>query len=142
VPPRRPPTLRQIPAAANYEGTVLYVEDNLSNVRLLERIVRTRPGVTLRHAIDGATALKMLDEERPDLVLLDLHLADMSGEEVLRRIWTRQDGQRIPVAVLSADATVHSKRALMASGAIGYLTKPLDVAELLQLLDHVVGGRP
>jgi CheY-like chemotaxis protein len=84
----------------------------------------------------------VIEEARPDLVLLDRHLADMSGEEVLRHIWARQDNPRIPVAVLSADATAHSKRELVASGAIGYLTKPLDVPELLGLVDHVVGHRP
>ena len=125
-------------ATGDYGGTILYIEDNLSNVRLMERVVRTRPNVALTHAPDGATGLEMIRADRPDLVILDLHLADMPGEEVLRHLWTSRLGH-IPVAVLSADATPPTRRRLLASGAIAYLTKPLDIAELMQLIDRVVG---
>jgi CheY-like chemotaxis protein len=106
----------------------------------MERLLSRRPGVSLAHAPDGLTGLQMLKDGRPDLVILDLHLSDMDGEEVLRRIWSDPATRTVPVAVLSADATRHSQRRLQASGAIAYLTKPFDVAEILQLIDEVVGG--
>lgn len=127
-------------AAADYTGRILYIEDNVSNVILMERLLSRRPGLVLRHAPDGRSGLDLLAAERPDLVILDLHLSDMPGEEVLRRIWENRDTRGIPVVVLSADATPFSQRRLRASGAIGYLTKPFEIADVLRLIDEVVGG--
>jgi PAS domain S-box-containing protein len=127
------------PEAAS--GTVLYVEDNLSNVRLLERLLARRPGVDLVTAATGEAALRMIRERHPDLILLDLHLPDMSGEEVLRRIWAAPTTRPIPVAVLSADATPRQQQRLLAAGAVAYLTKPLDVAALLLIVDERLAGR-
>ena len=126
--------------AATYTGSVLYIEDNASNVVLMERLLARRPGVRLKHAQDGRSALEMLKGAKPDLVILDLHLSDLPGEEVLRRIWSDPSTRKIPVAVLSADATSRSQRRLRASGAVAYLTKPFDIAEVLSLIDEVVGG--
>jgi PAS domain S-box-containing protein len=122
-------------------GTVLYVEDNRSNVRLLERLLARRPGVVLLTAATGEAALRMIRERQPDLVLLDLHLPDMSGEEVLRRVWAAPTRRAIPVAVLSADATPRQQQRLLAAGAVAYLTKPLDVAALLQIVDERLAGK-
>jgi CheY-like chemotaxis protein len=127
-------------ATANYTGSILYIEDNAPNVVLMERLLKRRPGVRLKHAQDGRSGLEMLKGEKPSLVILDLHLSDMSGEEVLRRIWSDPATRKVPVAVLSADATSGSQRQLRASGAIAYLTKPFDITEILQLIDDVVGG--
>jgi CheY-like chemotaxis protein len=77
----------------------------------------------------------------PDLVLLDLHLPDLPGEEVLRQIWEDPATRRIPVAVLSADATPAQHRRLLAAGAIAYLTKPFDIAEVLRLVDRILTSR-
>ena len=127
-------------ATANYTGSILYIEDNAPNVVLMERLLTRRPGVRLKHAQDGHSGLEMLKGEKPSLVILDLHLSDMPGEEVLRRIWSDPSTRKVPVAVLSADATGGSQRRLRASGAIAYLTKPFDIAEVLRLIDEVVGG--
>jgi signal transduction histidine kinase len=131
---------RALAATAAYAGSVLYIEDNASNVVLMERLLARRPGVRLTHAQDGQSGLAMLKGEPPNLVILDLHLSDMPGEEVLRRIWSDPSTRKVPVAVLSADATSRSQRQLRASGAIAYLTKPFDIAEVLRLIDEVVGG--
>ena len=126
--------------AANYSGVVLYIEDNASNVVLMERLLARRPGVRLMHARDGRSGLEMLRDARPDLVILDLHLSDMPGEEVLRQIWSDPATRTVPVAVLSADASGRSQRRLRASGAVAYLTKPFEIAEVLRLIDEIVGG--
>ena len=65
----------------------------------------------------------------------------MPGEEVLRRIWADPDTRSIPVAVVSADATASQKQRLIAAGAVAYLTKPLDLARLLQLVDQQLAAR-
>jgi PAS domain S-box-containing protein len=123
------------PPKKEASGTVLYVEDNRSNVRLLERIMTRRRGVRLITAPTGGAAIEMARSQRPDLILLDLHLPDMSGEEVLQRLWADPTTAKIPVAVLSADATAIQQQRLLAAGAVAYLTKPMDLPLLLSLLD-------
>jgi PAS domain S-box-containing protein len=118
-------------------GTILYIEDNISNVRLVERLLKQRrPGITLLHACDGAVGIDMALEHKPHLIFLDLHLPDTPGEEVLRRLWEDTRTRDIPVAVLSADATLSQSRRLIATGAKAYLTKPLDVSKMLALIDE------
>ncbi|MBI4886937.1 MAG: response regulator [Acidobacteria bacterium] len=119
-------------------GTVLYVEDNISNRRLMERVLSRRPTVRLVGVAQGQAGLDIARADRPDLILLDLHLPDMHGEEVLRRLWEDPQTRAIPVAVLSADATPAQARRLRAAGATAYLTKPLDVSQVLQLLDDTL----
>ncbi|MBI4264645.1 MAG: response regulator [Acidobacteria bacterium] len=120
-------------------GTVLYIDDNLSNVQLMQRLLaRRRPQVEFLSASDGRTGLEVAGARLPSLVLLDLHLPDMRGEEVLRQLWEGAATRHIPVAVLSADAMAAQKRRLVASGAVAYLTKPFDVGDVLQLVDGVL----
>lgn len=120
----------------NAHGTVLYIEDNSSNVRLLERVLSRRPSVRLITTATGEDGIARAQRDRPDLILLDLHLPDMSGEEVLRRLWSNAETRSLPVAVLSADATPSQRQRMLASGAVAYLTKPIDLAELLKLVDQ------
>jgi PAS domain S-box-containing protein len=129
-------TVAQTPAPTSEpHGTILYIEDNQSNVRLLQRLLGRRSAVRLLTGQTGAEGLEMALRERPDLILLDLHLPDMSGEDVLRRLWGDPATRHLPVAVLSADATSSQRQRLLASGAIAYLTKPLDLTHLLRLID-------
>ena len=117
---------------------MLYIEDNASNMRLMEVVLSKRPGVTLLHEADGERGLKMLHERRPDLVFLDLHLPRVTGQEVLRRIWQDPATRGIPVVVLTADATPAQTRRLLAAGATAYLTKPVDIREVFAVLDVVL----
>ena len=122
--------------------TVLYVEDMVENIRLVEQILRQRPSVNLISAMLAGVALDLARQHHPDLVLLDLHLPDMPGEEVLARLRADPATAGTPVVVLSADATPDHIRRLMAAGADAYLTKPISVRALLQALDHALGGQP
>jgi PAS domain S-box-containing protein len=128
------------PSAPNTTGVVLYIEDNRTNLRLMQRILQLRPGVRLVHAFRGDDGLRLVREHHPDLVLLDLHLPDMSGEEVLRQI--SRDGvlRRIPVAILSADPASGTTALLKEFGAIVHLTKPLVVAHVLSVVDESLRG--
>jgi signal transduction histidine kinase/ActR/RegA family two-component response regulator/HPt (histidine-containing phosphotransfer) domain-containing protein len=126
----------QQPAVA---GSVLYVEDNPANVKLVERILKRRPNVSLLVATDGRSALDLAVARQPDLILLDLHLPDMSGEQVLRELRTDPATSAIRVVVLSADATGPQIAHIRAMGASGYLTKPFDIRDLLELVDGIGG---
>ena len=104
----------------------------------MDRILQHRPGVAFGHAATGEAGLARARDERPDVILLDLHLADMSGEEVLRLLSEDVEMRKIPVAVLSADAMPGQVKRLKAAGAVAYLTKPLDVSQVLAMLDDLL----
>ena len=80
--------------------------------------------------------LELAREHHPDLVLLDLQLPDLPGEEVLRRLKSEPRTADVPVIVISADATEDQPERLRADGALDYLTKPFDVARLLAIVDE------
>lgn len=122
--------------------TVLYIEDNLSNLRLIERALSGQHKVKLMPAMQGRIGLDLARQHRPDLILLDLHLPDIHGAEVLGRLQADPSTRDIPVVVISADATPGQIRRLRAAGAHDYLTKPVDVAKLFRLLDDVFAARP
>jgi CheY-like chemotaxis protein len=115
--------------------TVLYVEDNLPNLALIERVLERRPAVRLLTTMQGRLALDLIRQHHPDLVLLDVHLPDLSGAEVLDHLQADSLTRDIPVVVISADASPCQIERLVAGGARAYLTKPLDVPEFLSLLD-------
>jgi PAS domain S-box-containing protein len=125
---------------STHTGTVLYIEDNLSNIRLLEHVMERRPGVKLLSALQGRLGLELARQHHPDVILLDLHLPDVSGEDVLRELRGDSGLRRIPVIVVSADATQRQIERLLAAGARSYLTKPLDVRLMLGLLDKILDG--
>ncbi|HVA09471.1 MAG TPA: ATP-binding protein [Acidimicrobiales bacterium] len=116
-------------------GTVVYIEDNLANLRLVERILAQRPQVHLVPAMQGKLGLELAVEHTPRLVLLDLHLPDIDGVDVLRRLRLHPNTKDVAVFILTADATPGQKSRLLAEGATGYLTKPIQVADFLRILD-------
>jgi PAS domain S-box-containing protein len=117
-------------------GTVLYIEDNPSNLRLIERLLVRRPGVRLAVARNGQDGFQLAFEQNPDLILLDLHLPDISGEEVLHRLTSDHRTSAIPVVVVSADATTVQRKRLLRAGAKDYLTKPIVLASFLAMIDR------
>jgi CheY-like chemotaxis protein len=116
-------------------GTILYIEDNPSNLRLVERVLGERTAIRLIAAMQGRLGLELAHEHRPDLILADLHLPDMSGEDVLREILADPTLKDTPIVVVSADATPGRIKRLLASGARAYLTKPINVQELLTVIE-------
>jgi CheY-like chemotaxis protein len=129
-------------AAPHREATLVYVEDNLANLSLVETILLSRPGWRTLPALQGQLGVELAREHLPDLVLLDLHLPDIPGEEVLRRLRADARTARIPVVVVSADATPSSLERLGAAGADAYLTKPLDVDEFLRVVERFLPALP
>jgi CheY-like chemotaxis protein len=118
--------------------TVLCIEDDPTSRLLVERIVARRPRMILTTAASGEEALALAFENPPDIVLLDLRLPDLPGDEVLRRLKGRPETAGSHVVVLSAEAHTLRRDELLAAGADAYLTKPIDVGELLAVLDGAV----
>jgi PAS domain S-box-containing protein len=120
---------------------ILYIEDNLANLKLIEGALNRRPGLTLLTAMQGSLGLDLARQHQPELILLDLHLPDISGQEVLRRLQVDPRTRQIPVIVISADATPGQTRDLLAAGARAYLTKPIDVSRFFQVVDEALAQR-
>lgn len=116
--------------------TVLYVEDNLANVKLIEHVLDYRPDIHLITAMQGRLGIDLAHQHLPELILLDLHLPDIGGETVLAELRAHPDTATTPIIVLTADATERQHARLIAAGATAYLTKPIDVRQLLDLVDH------
>jgi PAS domain S-box-containing protein len=129
------------PAALEPAGRmsrILYIEDNPSNFMLVERVLGRRPDVELVTARNGATGLATARETGPDLILLDLHLPDMHGAEVMGRIKKDARMAGTPVIIITADVTGDRAKDLLAAGAAAYLSKPLDVREFLDVVDNLL----
>lgn len=128
------------PREEQTRGTVLYVEDNAANVTLMRRIFTRRPHLRLVIAHDGPQALEKARGDRPDLVLLDLHLPTMSGTEVLTALRAEPCAllRAVPVVVVTADVSEGSEAVVRGIGATDFQSKPLDVGQLLAVLDQHV----
>jgi PAS domain S-box-containing protein len=122
-------------------ASLLYIEDNLANLALIETVLVSRPELSVLPALQGRIGLELAAEHRPDIILLDLHLPDMTGDEVLGNLRSDSRTAEIPVIVVSADATAESMRRLQSAGATAYLTKPIDVDEFLGTIDRLLDKR-
>jgi PAS domain S-box-containing protein len=122
---------------ARAKRTVLHIEDNLVGQRLVERILKRLPEVEFLSSAQGVLGVELARRYRPDLVLLDLHLPDVSGEEVLRRLREDADTRDIPVIVVSADTSREVADRMTREGARAFLTKPIDADVLLTVVDEL-----
>jgi CheY-like chemotaxis protein len=118
---------------------VLHIEDNVSNRKLVELVLERRPEFALVEAEDGETGLELARTIAPVLVLLDLRLPGISGEDVLARLRADRSTADLRIVVISAEARPGETRRLLAAGADGYLVKPLDVHDLLNVIDSLNG---
>jgi CheY-like chemotaxis protein len=121
------------PATAS-SRTVLYIEDNVVSAQLIERIFSRWSHVRLISAMQGRLGLELAHQHRPDLILLDLHLPDIQGHDVLQRLRADPATSHIPVVITSADATPGQIARLKEAGADEYLTKPLDIARFAEVV--------
>ena len=116
---------------------LLYIEDNPASRTLLEQLAAQRGGFEVVSAPTATLGLLLARDTMPDAVLVDLHLPDGSGEDVVRDLRSDPRTADLPVIVLTADATAARRETLFGLGVIAYLTKPLDVAELFLTLERV-----
>jgi CheY-like chemotaxis protein len=129
-----------VPAGtAARSGTILYTRIIPPTLRLVERVLGEHTAIRLIPAMQGRLGLALAREHHPDLILADLHLPDMSGEDVVREIQSDPALQRTPIVVVSADATPGRMKRLLVAGARAYLTKPM---ELLKVIEASMSARP
>jgi CheY-like chemotaxis protein len=121
--------------------TVLQIEDNETNFHLIERILEDRANIELLWAGTGAKGLELAIGRAPALILLDLNLPDIHGSDVLAQLRSTPATQKIPVIVLSSDASPTRIERMLKAGARDYLIKPFDVKRLLFLVDEALYSR-
>jgi CheY-like chemotaxis protein len=109
---------------------ILYVEDNDDNVYMLKNRL-TRVGFAIIVATDGAQGVAMAMSEQPDLILMDLTLPGINGEEATRRIKADPATKRIPVIALTANAMAGDREKAIAAGCDDFDTKPVELQRLL-----------
>lgn len=119
---------------------VLYIEDNRVNQLLVQRIFQLRPEVDLRLASSADEGFDSAQREPPDLILLDMHLPDESGDQTLARLRGATATESTPVVMLSADASPGQIERLLAAGAFSYLTKPFEIDKLLETVDAALAA--
>lgn len=117
---------------------VLYLDDNPSNVKLMRMVMSMRGDTVLSVAADGARGLARARSEPFDLVLVDLYLPDARGDEVLRQLRSNESTANLPAVVVSAEDDATMVEEAMQAGADAYITKPFDVAELLEVVDGLL----
>ena len=137
---RSDPTPRAGPAARYRQRRVLYVEDNETNAEIMRGLLLQRPQIRLEVVALGLDALQAARRQRPDLILLDMQLPDISGLELLRHFKNDDDVAGIPVIVVSADATAARMQQALTLGAVHYVTKPLALEPFLAVIDEVLQG--
>lgn len=116
---------------------VLCVEDNPVNLMLVRELLALRPGVRLSTAVDGLSGVAAALAEPPDLLLLDIHLPDISGVEVMRRLRGQPTMQHARFVALSADALQDHIRAALEAGFHDYWTKPIEFGAFLGQIDRM-----
>lgn len=117
------------------ERTLLYIEDNPANLRLVQKVITTHTRLLLLDARTAEQGLDVAKARHPDLILLDINLPGMNGFEALRRLRDDPATCDIPVIAISANAMERDIKKGLEAGFTEYLTKPLDIAKLLALLD-------
>ncbi|MCU0293602.1 MAG: ATP-binding protein [Thermoanaerobaculaceae bacterium] len=126
---------------AGRRGVVLYVEDDLSSLALVRHVLARRPGFELLHTAQGAQGIELALSRTPDLILLDLHLPDMTGIELLETLRRSETSRSIPVVVVSASAMPSDVERVQSMGIARYLTKPLDIRAFLETIDAFLDRR-
>jgi PAS domain S-box-containing protein len=134
IEPAPTPTPLQVPADARLHK-LLYVEDNPANLRLVERLMASRPDIQLLIAVDGIAGVEIARAELPEVILMDINLPGISGIHALKILGEDDTTAHIPVIALSANAMPRDIAKGMSAGLFRYLTKPIKVEQLMATLD-------
>jgi CheY-like chemotaxis protein len=119
--------------------TLLYVEDNRTNMQLVEQLIERRPDLRLLGAEDGAGGIAMAHTHQPEVILMDINLPGMNGIDALKILRGDPETAHIPVIAISANAMPHNIRKGLEAGFFDYLTKPIKVNEFMDALDRALG---
>ncbi|MDH5518379.1 MAG: ATP-binding protein [Gammaproteobacteria bacterium] len=119
--------------------SVLYIENDAPNIRLMESILSKWPQITLASAMSAEAGIKLAEDMQPDVIIMDINLPKMNGYDAVKVLKQQEKTALIPVIALSANAMEKSMKDGLDSGFVRYLTKPLKVVEFLKLLGSLTG---
>jgi two-component system, cell cycle response regulator DivK len=117
------------------KGTILYVEDNLDNRVLVRRILLSED-YKLIEAVNAQDALRVLENTRPDLILMDINMPDMDGYTLTSKIKTIPGFERVPILAITANVMRGDKEKTLEAGCDGYIQKPLDIDQLVREVER------
>ncbi len=132
------PAKSRFASATTIRRKVLYIEDDAVNLELIERLLALNHSLKLFTATHGREGLKIARTERLDAILLDVHLTDMDGADVLRALRADPASAQVPVIVVSADAMGEQIERMRSLGAQAYVTEPIDIDELRRTIDEMI----
>ncbi len=118
--------------------TVLYIEDNPANLELVGQLLGRRPDLCMLGAVNATLGLELARERRPDVILMDINLPGMSGLQALKLLREDPSTGHIPVIAISANAMVGDIKKGLEAGFFRYLTKPINVNELMNTVDQAL----
>jgi len=122
--------------------TLLYVEDNPANLKLIEQLIARRPTLRLLTAVDGNQGIQMARAHQPDVILMDINLPGISGIEAMAILRAEPATAHIPIVALSANAMPRDVEKGITAGFFSYLTKPIKVDEFMAALDAALETVP
>ena len=120
--------------------TIVYIEDNPANLRLVSYLFKPRQDISLLTAVEPQEGLRLIEAEQPDLVLLDINLPELDGYQVLQQLKGHEATRNIPVIAISANAMKSDIEKAQSAGFVDYVTKPLDIDSFLKLVEHYLSG--
>ena len=115
--------------------SLLYIEDEESNICLVEAMLRRRPQIELHVAMNGRDGVRAAIDKQPGLILLDNHLPDATGREILQELASASATAAVPVVIFSADSA-EAIDALLASGAAESVAKPFNIGQFIGIIDR------
>ena len=120
---------------------ILIVEDNDKNMKLARDILRVK-GYRTIEAESGEAGVPLVAEQKPDLILMDIHLPGMNGIEALKRIRAAPETSRIPVLAFTASVMPQDRKEIMNAGFDGFVSKPINLKEFVaSIADTLAAGR-
>ncbi len=131
----------EVPAPAEQPSrTLLYIEDNPANLKLVGQILKQRPALRLITAAQGRDGIELAQRHQPDLILLDIHLPDQDGYTLLAQLRQQPATAHTPTIAVTANAMVGEAQYASEQGFDGYISKPLDMGAFLALIDRTLQG--
>lgn len=121
--------------------TVLCVEDNPANLRLVEKLIARRPNLRLLSAGNATLGISLAREHQPEVILMDINLPGISGLTALKNLRGDPQTQHIPVIAISANAMPHDIQRGLEAGFFSYVTKPIKVGHFMSALDLALEKR-
>ena len=120
---------------SEFKGTILYVEDNIDNRTLVRRILLSED-YNLIEAVNAAECLKVLENTKPDLILMDINMPDMDGYTLTARIRAMPNMGIVPIVALTANVMKGDRERSLEAGCDGYIQKPIDIDTIADQVDR------